>query len=135
MRLIVDTNRVIAALIKNSISRRIIMEINTELMVIPFMEREVEKHKPLIMQKTGMNEFELELLTEMLNAKMIVLSEEMIKPYITAAEEIMDKIDPDDTFFIAAALATGADIWSDDEHFQKQNKIKVWKTKDLIAFL
>ncbi len=132
MRLLVDTNRFIAALIRDSISRRIIMEMNAELIVIPFMEREVEKYKPLIMQKTGMDEFELELLIDILNAKMIVLSEEAVTPYMSAAEEIMDKIDPDDTFFIAAALATGADIWSDDEHFQKQNRIKVWKTKDLM---
>jgi len=47
----------------------------------------------------------------------------------------MDKIDPDDTPFIAAALATNSDIWSDDKHFQKQNKIKVWKTEDLIGLV
>ena len=33
-------------------------------------------------------------------------------------------IDPGDVVFIAAALAAGADIWSDDPHFTKQKKIK-----------
>lgn len=135
IRLIVDTNRIIAALIRDSIPRQIIMEMNAELIMIPFMKREVEKHKQEIMQKTGMDEFWFELLMQILNAKMIVLSEEMIKPYMPAAEEIMDSIDPDDTFFIAAALATGADIWSDDEHFQKQNRIKVRKTKELMKLV
>ena len=32
----------------------------------------------------------------------------------------MNKIDPKDTPFIAAALATESDIWSDDAHFEKQ---------------
>jgi len=50
-------------------------------------------------------------------------------------EKIMDKIDPDDTQFIAAALATNSDIWSDDTHFTKQNKVKVWTTKELIKSL
>ena len=41
----------------------------------------------------------------------------------------MDKIDPDDTPFIALALAVENDgIWSDDKHFEQQNRIKIWKT-------
>ena len=51
------------------------------------------------------------------------------------AEKIMDHIDKDDTPFIAAALATNSIIWSDDKHFEKQNKIKILKTKDLIKMI
>jgi predicted nucleic acid-binding protein len=41
------------------------------------------------------------------------------------AKEIMDNIDPSDTPFIALALAVENDgIWSDDEHFNKQNRIR-----------
>ena len=47
----------------------------------------------------------------------------------------MDKIDPDDTPFITAALATKSDIWSDDKHFEKQNKIRVKKTSDLVKYV
>ncbi|MBI4141956.1 hypothetical protein HY484_03470 [Candidatus Woesearchaeota archaeon] len=44
----------------------------------------------------------------------------------------MDSIDLNDAPFIAAALATQADIWSDDLHFQRQKRVRVWKTKDLL---
>ena len=47
----------------------------------------------------------------------------------------MSAIDPDDVPFIAAALATGADIWSDDPHFAKQKKIRIWKTMGLAKLL
>ena len=66
---------------------------------------------------------------------MFSLKVDQYKPFRDTASKIMDSIDPDDTPFIAAALATGADIWSDDKHFEQQNEIKVWKTKDLIQFL
>ena len=44
----------------------------------------------------------------------------------------MEKIDPTDTIFIAAALSKNAAIWSNDKDFQKQNKIDVFTTKDMI---
>ncbi|MBI4014875.1 MAG: hypothetical protein HY365_02890, partial [Candidatus Aenigmarchaeota archaeon] len=52
------------------------------------------------------------------------------------AKRIMDKIDPDDTPFIALALAVENDgIWSSDKHFERQNKIKIWKTETLLKLL
>jgi len=47
----------------------------------------------------------------------------------------MDSIDPDDTPFIAVALATGSDIWSDDSHFQKQKRIRIRTTIELSQML
>ena len=132
MRLVVDTNRVIAALIKDSISRRIILHLNAELITIPLLKEEILKHKQVVISKSGVNETELDLVLQKLYSKMIFLSEESIKKYRQEAIKIMDQIDPDDSQFIAVALATKADIWSDDKHFQQQKKIKVWKTKDLI---
>ena len=66
---------------------------------------------------------------------MKLIVDSIVLSHMEEAAKIMDKIDPDDTKFIAAALATNSDIWSDDKHFEKQNKVKVWKTKDLIRFL
>lgn len=52
------------------------------------------------------------------------------------AREIMDKIDEKDTIFVASALAIGADgIWSEDNHFEKQRDIKLYKTQDILNIL
>jgi predicted nucleic acid-binding protein len=52
------------------------------------------------------------------------------------AERIMHTIDPDDTPFIALALAVENDgVWSDDRHFQQQTRIRIWKTKDLLTLI
>ena len=49
---------------------------------------------------------------------------------------VLDEIDNKDTSFIAASLAIENDgIWSDDKHFEKQDKVKIWKTKDLLDYI
>ncbi len=135
MRLVVDTNRIIAALIKDSTSRRIITHIDAELITIGFSDKEIQKYKKLILKKAKITEEELELILEKLKEKLTILDDNIINLRIKEASKIMDKIDPDDTPFITAALATKSDIWSDDKHFEKQNKIRVKKTSDLVKYV
>ena len=135
MRLVVDTNRIIAALIKDSISRESIFHLNAQLIAIPLLKEEVLKHKSIIVEKAALSETTFDLILQKLYENMDGLDEEIPKKYREEAAKIMDKIDPDDTQFIAAALATNSDIWSDDTHFTKQNKVKVWTTKELIKSL
>jgi len=50
--------------------------------------------------------------------------------------EIIGKIDKKDIQFIALALAIKNNkIWSNDKHFEKQKKIQVYKTIDIIDVL
>ena len=131
MRLIVNTNRIIAALIKDSASRKIIIHSNAELLTIGFLNKEIQKYNGTLLKKSSLNKIELDILFKKLMEKVLILDDRLINTKIKEARRIMDKIDPNDTPFIAAALAAKADIWSDDEHFQRQNKVKVWRTKDL----
>ena len=56
--------------------------------------------------------------------------------YIDGAIEIIGHIDEKDTQFIALALAIENNgIWSNDKHFEKQTKIKIYKTIDIINLL
>ncbi|MBS3108850.1 putative toxin-antitoxin system toxin component, PIN family [Candidatus Woesearchaeota archaeon] len=135
MRLVVDTNVIISALIKNSISRHIITHIKAELITINFSEEEIRAYKETILKKAKINKIEFESLMEKLKEKIILIDDFIILERLEEASKIMDAIDPDDTPFIAAALATNSDIWSDDKHFEKQNKIKVWKTSDLVKLV
>ena len=132
MRLLVDTNRIIAALIRDSLSRRIIFHFNAELITIPLAEEEIKKHQDEIITKAKVSKTEFDEIYRQLFEKLTLLNQDAIKIYRNEASAIMDSIDPDDTQFIAAALATNAEIWSDDYHFQQQKKIKVWRTKDLV---
>ena len=48
------------------------------------------------------------------------------------AYEIMKDIDEKDTPYIALALKLNCPIWSNDTDLKKQNKVKVYNTKELL---
>lgn len=133
-RLIVDTNILISALMKDSITREIILHFNGDLYSINFSKQEVKKYVGYILKKTKQSKESFEILLGTILDKIILLNDDVIMIKINEAKEIMDNIDSDDTPFVAGALAIGADIWSDDKHFQKQKVVKVWTTKELFEF-
>ena len=135
MRLVVDTNRIIAALIKDGLSRHIILHFEGELITIGFSKEELSEHKNEILKKAQISETEFEMIIEKLFSKLIVLDDQVITSTIKEAREIMEKIDPSEVPFIAATIATQSKIWSDDKHFKKQNRIEVLNTKELIEKL
>jgi len=125
MKLIVDTNRIIAALIKDSASRKIILSDKIQLLTVGITKSEVEKNKQEILKKANLTEEQFNFLLSLLFSKILVVSDVVIENKMDDAKEIMDNIDPSDTPFIALALAVENDgIWSDDEHFNKQNRIR-----------
>ncbi|MCI0503569.1 PIN domain-containing protein [Candidatus Micrarchaeota archaeon] len=130
-----NTNRIIAALIRDSSSRKLLYHADMEFLGIRFSELEIGRHTAFILDKAKISEAELDAILAKITARIVFLDDELIRLHMEEAGKIMSHIDPDDTPFIAAALATGADIWSDDAHFMKQKRIKVWKTADLAGLL
>ncbi|MDG6926768.1 MAG: PIN domain nuclease, partial [Nitrososphaerota archaeon] len=50
------------------------------------------------------------------------------------AEEAMSKIDPTDVPLVTAALSARCDgIWSDDKDLKRQDKVRVWTTKEVAS--
>jgi predicted nucleic acid-binding protein len=92
MKIVIDTNILLSALIKNSITREIILKTNWKYFYPENSLEEMEK-----------------------------------------AKEIMLTIDPKDILFIAVALnIENSIIWSDDKHFQKQEKIKTLTSPQIV---
>jgi len=122
-------------LIRESIVRKILVVGGIEFLVPEFTFEEINKHKKEILQKSKLNESQFDLLMATLKENLTVVPKYEIRK-IKEAKGIMDKIDPNDTIFIALALSTFNDgIWSDDIHFKKQNVVKVWNTEELIKYL
>ena len=130
--LLVDTNCIIAALIKDSTARAIILSQKFTLHTITHAKNEVRNHKDALLNKTGRDAHTFDILLDRLLSNISILDDRHAIMFFPNARTIMDHIDPNDTPFIAAALALNCDIWSDDEHFQKQTIIKTWRTRDIV---
>lgn len=136
MRFIIDTNRIIAALIKDSVSREILFSNKFEFLTVGIAKSEIEKHKKELLNKTNLTEEQFRIIFSLLFSRIFVVNDLLIESKMKEAKSIMDRIDSSDTPFIALALAVENDgIWSDDKDFGKQNKIRIWRTNELVEML
>lgn len=136
MKFVIDTNILISALIKEATTREILLLPYLDFLLPEFAFEEITRHKGKICRFSGLTEYEVDLLLNMLLERIDIISEQKIKPYLSEARTIIGEIDETDIPFVAAALATNNDgIWSNDKDFDKIKKIKVWKTKEIIKYL
>ncbi len=136
MKLVVDTNRVIAALVKDSYSRRVLLSDKFEFFSLAFGRQELDKYRDYVLEKSGLSAEQFDVLVDALFHRVSVLEDSLVESRMLEAKRVMDSVDPKDTPFIAAALAVEADgVWSEDPHFASQTLVKVFRTKDLTALL
>ncbi len=136
MKLVVDTNRLIAALVKDSYSRRILFSPRFDLLSIAITRRDIYNHEAELMRKSKLGKDQFEQLIDLLFGSITLIDDSVLLPFMPQARAVMDSIDPDDTPFVAAALATNADaVWTEDPHFEGQTLVPVIHTKQLTPLL
>ena len=125
-----------AGLIRDSTYREILLNLNFEFYTPDFLLSEIKNHKNLIMKKGDLSERKFNTIYELLIDRINVLPKSDIMDHIDEAKQIIGDIDRDDVTFIALALAIPNNgIWTEDKHFKKQNKIKIWNTKEILDLL
>jgi len=136
LNIIIDSNVLFSALIKNSVTRRIILEYHSFFLFPSFIFDEMDKHKEILLKKSEMNSKDFNLLLNILLRKVMIIPTEVLSPYKKEAYKIVKDIDPDDTLFIACALAyPDSFIWSDDKKLKQQSKIQILNTSEMLSAL
>ncbi|HIH16847.1 MAG TPA: PIN domain-containing protein [Candidatus Diapherotrites archaeon] len=136
MNIVIDSNVLFAALIKDSTTRRLILEFDGFFLFPSYIFDEMEKHRSELLQKSGMTAKEFETLLQLILAKVLIVPAEAFKPHAKEALKIVGSIDPDDSAFFACALAyPGSVIWSDDKRLKKQSKIGVLHTVEIVDLM
>ena len=136
MRVVLDTNILFSALIKDSTTRKLILEYEGIFLFPEYIFEEAEKHKDEIVLKSGMSADEFNKLLALILRKLIIVPSEVLEPYRHEAHEIVKDIDVNDTLFVACALAYKESIiWSNDSALKKQSRIKVINTTEATELL
>ncbi len=136
MILILNTSILISSLIKDSVTRQILLLPSMKFYLPEYALEEIEAHKMKISRLSRLSTDEIDILLNLLLENISIIPSQTIQPYLSEAELIIGRIDPNDIPFLALALATENDgIWSNDRHFEAIRKIKVWKTSDLLKYL
>lgn len=133
MKIIIDVNVLFSALIRDSTTRTILVKSGFDFYFPEPSLHKIRKYKEYILEKTGLAEEEYTTLLGMLFRYIKLIPTEQIEKHWEQAKHIMEHIDEEDVTFIAAALGTSDSIiWSDDSDFDKQQKIAVFKTKNIV---
>ena len=134
MKLVIDTSSIISALIKNGISRRIIVTPLIQFITPDHSMKEISKYKELICKKAKINSNEFDIILNLLFEKIVIIPKEEYEEFYDTAKTLIDDIN--DIPFIALCLASKADgIWSDDSHFKTKKEITLYRTRELaLAF-
>ena len=131
MKIVLDVNVILSALIKDSTTRRLLLYSDLDFYFPQPSLNKIAKYKRVILSKSGLSDTAFQQILRSLLAHINLVSKQDIFSHWKAAKSIMAHIDQEDVVFIAAALHLGASIWSDDKDFEKQNKVKAFKTEDI----
>lgn len=131
-----DTNVLMSALIKDSVTREVLLLPFFDFLLPEFALDEINRYKGTVCSLSGLDEYEVDLLLSIILERVTIIPSDIIKPHFKEADAIIGKIDPGDIPFVALGLAVdNHGIWSNDAHFDKIVGIKVWKTTDIVKYL
>ena len=121
MKIVIDSNILFSALIKDSITRRIILDYDNQFLFPYYIFEEIQRYKNELLKKSKMKSRDFEDLLRLLLRKVIIILNEVLLHYKDEAYKIIKDIDSDDVTFIACALAFSESvIWSDDKRLKQQ---------------
>lgn len=134
MIFIIDVNVVISALIRDSISRKLLTTSLFTFYSPDTLLISIEKYQGEIIEKSGLSEEDFRALLTFVLGKIIIIKKQEYESKLEEANEIIGNTDMEDAPFIALALSIENNgIWTDDSDFNKQDSIKIWKTKDILS--
>src|SRR3989344_7939963 len=136
MNIILDSNALFSALIKNSVKRKLILEYEGTFLFPGQIFIEIEKYKDYLLKKSKMNNIEFNDLLQLMLEKVLIIPNEILDKYINEAWELIKEHSPEDVIFIACGLAyENSILWSDDKKLKRQNKVKILNTKEIINII
>ena len=130
MKFVLDTNIILSALIKDSLSRKIITTLDFEFFTPSFALSEITKHKKYICKKALISEKQFKSLFNKVFEYVKIVPLGYYKNYISQSIGLIE--DRKDVSFLACAIALNSNIWSNDKHFKNQKKIKIFTTEEFI---
>ena len=131
MTIVVDSNRIVAALLKDSTTRSILSNIKFDFIAPEYVKGEIEKHKQEFIKKADVSSKEFEVLLSLIFESVTLIPRKEYDNYLRKLKSEIS--DPKDVPYLACCIATNSEgIWSHDPHMKEQKKAKVFTNIDLL---
>ncbi len=120
MSIVVDANILVAAFIKSSTIRKILLHDSFTFVSPDFILEEIYKYRPLICKKARITTDEFSMIATLIFTKIRIIPSQEYRRFLSEAQRIMSN-DIKDAPYIACALSQQSEgIWTNDKHFQNK---------------
>ncbi len=133
MKLVADANVVIAALLRDAGTRRLLLLGGHEVHVPDYLFDEIEAHRGELAARLRRPTDIVNEVLDLLRGHLIEHRAAEYKPEMALAEGMLRGRDPKDVPYVALALALHAEgIWSEDRGLVSQPPFRVFRTTELV---
>jgi len=135
MRLVIDANILVAALLKDATTREILLTENIEFFAPESLSIEIEHllKNPAIRKRIKLADKDLFDLTSAVFSRIIFFPEKGFKPFIKQAIPLVTHIE--DAPYIALSLALKVPLWTNDSALREQAFVKIYGTSEILELL
>jgi len=135
--LVIDANIIIAAFLKDSITRRLLLHPHIKVFTTDYTVDEFLQHKDFIIKRAKYSKEDFDELAKIILPKIKITAQHNYFSKSEMAKKLIGSVDEKDIPIVALALTIeNKGIWTYDEHFNVvKDKIKIWKTKELAKYM
>lgn len=134
MRLVIDANILLAGLLRDSVTRALILNARLELFAPVNLRTETERRlvdSSRFRRRLQLSKKELQWVLSYLLSYTTIVSEKQFALYMPLALQIAPR--PEDASYIALALTLKIPVWSNDAGLRRQETVEVVTTAELIS--
>ena len=128
--MVIDANILFALLIRKGITERVLFSNDLRLYAPEYLFIEFKKHEQDVLSLTNRAKQDFLNLIGLLSRRIELIPVNEFKHCFIEAESLLE--DKDDAAYLAVCLAKKMPLWSNDNHFKKQDKVRVYTTQDLL---
>ncbi len=133
MELVVDSNILLSALLKPSITQKLLFSEKIRLFAPEHCLGEIERHSTEFAERMGKSSEEFSIAVAVIFSEIDIIPSQEYHAFKKQAMGLLS--DKTDWPFLALALSKHLPVWSNDKGFKRQSIAKVFNTKELLQEL
>jgi len=118
LRVVADTNKVIASLLRDGKVRRLLFYPGLEILLPKYVLEEINEHREYLESKVSPKAIDL-VISKISRKARVIGARELGREVLSKARRLAEGFDIDDYPFIAVAIEYNAVIWTNDKEFIK----------------
>jgi len=133
VELVVDSNILLSALLKPSITQKLLFSEKIRLFAPEHCLEEIERHSTEFTARMGKSKEEFRIVVAVIFSEVTIIPSQEYRAFKKQAMGLLS--DKTDWPFLALALSKHLPIWSNDKGFKRQSGAKAFNTKELLQKL